>query len=50
MMPKDDTELEQECESWDWARTAGVTAEELREALKSAQGSGSMSPRIAKTA
>ncbi len=50
MMPTDDKVLEQECESWDWARTAGVTAEELREALKSAQGSESMIPPIAKAA
>jgi hypothetical protein len=50
MMPTDDRELEQECESWDWARTAGVTSEELREALKSAQGSGSLAPAIAKAA
>jgi hypothetical protein len=28
-----DFELEQECETWDWARTAGLTAQQLREAL-----------------
>ena len=28
-----DFDLEQECATWDWARTAGVTAQELREAL-----------------
>lgn len=50
MMPKDDIELDRECESWEWARTAGFTSEELREALKSAQGPESMNPRIAKAA
>jgi hypothetical protein len=27
-------DLERELETWDWARTAGVSAEELRQALK----------------
>ena len=27
-------ELERECETWDWARAAGVSAEELRAALR----------------
>jgi hypothetical protein len=31
-------DLEQECETWDWARAAGVSAQELRKAL---QGSSS---------
>jgi hypothetical protein len=26
-------EIEQECETWDWARTAGLSAEELRQAV-----------------
>ena len=26
-------ELDRECETWDWARAAGVSAEELRAAL-----------------
>ena len=29
-----DNELEQECELWDWVRTAGVSAEALKVALK----------------
>jgi hypothetical protein len=28
------TELERELEIWDWARAAGVSAEELRQALE----------------
>jgi hypothetical protein len=31
---EDDIDLDQEYEDWDWARTAGVSAEDLREALK----------------
>ncbi len=27
-------ELDQECSLWDWARTAGLSAGELREALQ----------------
>ena len=30
----DDPELEAELETWDWARTAGVAAEDLRQALE----------------
>jgi hypothetical protein len=26
-------DIEQECETWDWARTAGLSAEELRQAV-----------------
>ena len=26
-------DLERECEMWDWARTAGVSRQELRQAL-----------------
>jgi hypothetical protein len=29
-----DFELEEECATWDWARTAGITAQQLREALR----------------
>jgi hypothetical protein len=29
-----DFELEEECATWDWARTAGVTAQDLRQALR----------------
>ena len=28
--------IERACETWDWARTAGVSAEELRKALMAA--------------
>ena len=31
-------DLEQECATWDWARAAGVSAQELRTALQSASG------------
>jgi hypothetical protein len=30
----DPLEFEQECETWDWARTAGVSAQDLRKALR----------------
>ncbi|MGQ0547373.1 MAG: hypothetical protein ACT4P3_18910 [Betaproteobacteria bacterium] len=51
MMPVDDTKLEAELESWDWARTAGVSAEELREALRNSLGGAELAqPRIAKAA
>jgi len=39
----DPLEFEQECETWDWARTAGVSAQELRKTLRdflAAQDSG----------
>jgi hypothetical protein len=32
--PASATDLEQEVETWDWARAAGVSAEELRLALQ----------------
>ena len=35
------TELDQECSLWDWARTAGLSAAELREAIR-------RSPELAK--
>jgi hypothetical protein len=31
-------DIEQECETWDWARTAGLSAEELRQAVLEASG------------
>ena len=44
-------DIEQECETWDWARTAGVSAQDLRkvlqESLAGTQGTGR---RIAKAA
>ena len=33
------TDIEKECEAWDWARTAGVSAEDLRKALREAEDS-----------
>ena len=27
-------DLEQECEAWDWVRAAGVSAQDLRKALR----------------
>ena len=30
--------LDQECETWDWARTAGVSAQDLRKALSEEMG------------
>ena len=30
----DERYLERACRTWDWARAAGVSADELREALK----------------
>jgi hypothetical protein len=30
----DPLEFEQECETWDWVRTAGVSARDLRKALR----------------
>ena len=45
-----DFELEQECEAWDWARTAGVSEEELREALRNSLEGDVSSPRVAKAA
>ena len=31
-----DAELDAEVEAWDWARTAGVSADDLRQALRAA--------------
>jgi hypothetical protein len=33
-LPAADAELALELETWDWARAAGVSADELRQALK----------------
>lgn len=30
--------FDEECRAWDWARTAGISAEELRRALREALG------------
>lgn len=32
-------DIEQECETWDWARTAGVSAADLRKAVRDSLGS-----------
>ena len=42
-------DIDAECQAWDWARTAGVSAEDLREALKESMGaeSGRRLPRAA---
>jgi hypothetical protein len=32
----DPLEFEEECETWDWARAAGVSAQELRRAVREA--------------
>ena len=32
-------DIEKECEAWDWARTAGVSAQDLRKAVKDAEES-----------
>ena len=32
----DPQEFEQECETWDWARAAGVSAQDLHRALREA--------------
>jgi hypothetical protein len=29
-------DIERECETWDWARTAGVSAQDLRKAVQEA--------------
>ena len=42
-------DIERECEAWDWARTAGVSAEELREAVQESL-SGKDARRIAEAA
>ena len=36
--------LEQECQTWDWARTAGVSAQELRKALRDSLGQSGYVP------
>lgn len=35
------SDIESECEIWDWARTAGVSAAELRAALRDSLAPGS---------
>jgi hypothetical protein len=31
-------DIEQECETWDWARAAGVSAQDLRKAVRESLG------------
>lgn len=33
-------DLERECETWDWARAAGVSAQDLRKALRESRSGG----------
>jgi len=47
---EDDFDLDQEYEDWDWARTAGVSAEDLREALRNSLDGAELPPKIAKAA
>ena len=48
---ENDFELDEEFESWEWVRTAGVSAEALREALrKSHEAADVPIPKIAKAA
>jgi hypothetical protein len=46
----DETEPDLEYEDWDWVRTAGVSAEELREALRKSMDGAELPPKIAKAA
>ena len=41
-----DVELDRELETWDWARAAGVSADELRHALQAS----SVTPELRKAA
>ena len=47
---EDDFDLDQEYEDWDWARTAGGSAEDLREALRNSLDGAELPPKIAKAA
>jgi len=47
---EDDFDLDQEYEDWDWARTAGVSAEELRKALRDSLDDVELPLKIAKAA
>ena len=47
---ENDFDLDQEYEDWDWARTAGVSAEDLREALRNSLDGAELPPQIAKAA
>jgi hypothetical protein len=47
---ENDFDLDREYEDWDWARTAGVSAEALREALRNSLDGAELPPKIAKAA
>jgi len=47
---EDDFDLDQEYEDWDWARTAGVSAEDLRQALRNSLEEDELPAQIAKAA
>ena len=47
---EDDFDLDQEYEDWDWARTAGVSAEVLRKALRDSLEEDELPLQIAKAA
>ena len=46
----DEFDLDQEYEDWDWARTAGMSAKDLREALRNSLDGAELPPKIAKAA
>jgi hypothetical protein len=37
-------DLEKECETWDWARAAGVSAQDLRKAVRESLSSSDSRP------
>jgi hypothetical protein len=43
----DPLEFEQECETWDWARAAGVSAQDLRKTLRESLAAQSPEYRLA---
>jgi hypothetical protein len=47
---ENDFDLDQEYDDWDWARTAGVSAEDLRQALRNSLDGAEFLPEFAKAA
>jgi len=47
---ENDFDLDQEYDDWDWARTAGVSADDLRQALRNSLDGAELPPEIAKAA
>jgi hypothetical protein len=47
---ENDFDLDQEYDDWDWARTAGVSAEDLRQALRNSLDGAEFLPELAKAA